>query len=56
MATDAWRDILGEDRHMKMDVEFGVMLSQAMGHMEPPEAGREAREDSCLEPSEGLWP
>ena len=41
---------------MKMDVEFGVMLSQAVGHMKPPEAGREARKDSSLESSEGLWP
>lgn len=35
-----WRDRHGGDSLVKMEVEIGVMLSQAMGHMKPPEAGR----------------
>lgn len=36
-----WRDKHGGDSLVKMEVEVGVMLSQAMGHVKPPEAGRD---------------
>lgn len=35
-----WRDRRRGDSLVKMKVEVGVMLSQAMGHMKPPEAER----------------
>lgn len=40
---------------VKMEAEMGAMRPQAKGHTEPPELDG-AREESPLEPSEGMQP
>ena len=45
----------GEEGHVKMEAETGVMWPQAKGRLGPPEAGR-VRKDPALQASEGVEP
>lgn len=44
------------ERHAKMQAEIGVTQPKAKEHLEPLEAGEDARKNPPLEPSEGSQP
>ena len=51
MSLKGGRDLAQrEEGHVNMEAETGVMLPQAKGHLQPPEAGRKPGTEASLGP------